>query len=122
MRRTTLLILGMSLVACAPSYPTRPAEGASGPTPEAPRLTPTPTPSPPRSPIPRPETSERDQCGAADLQRLVGRPRTEIPVPVDPRRQRVTCTTCPITQDFNPARLNFLFDADSGKIRQVRCG
>lgn len=120
------MILGMSLVSCAPSYPTRPAEGAAAPTAEAPRLTPAPTPqappSPPRSPIPRPESSERDQCGAADLQRLVGHPRTEIPVPVDPRRQRVACTTCPMTEDFNPARLNFFFDADSGKIRQIRCG
>lgn len=72
--------------------------------------------------MPRPEALARDQCGAADLQRLVGRPRTEIPVPVIPSRQRVACTTCPVTEDFNPARLNFFYDADSGKIRQIRCG
>jgi hypothetical protein len=53
---------------------------------------------------------------------LIGRPRTLIPVPLDPRRQRVACTTCPITEDFDPSRLNFFFDAQSGLIRQVRCG
>jgi hypothetical protein len=64
----------------------------------------------------------RDQCGAADLQRLVGRPRTEIPIPTDPNRQRVACTTCPVTQEYNPGRLNFFFDAQTGIIREVRCG
>jgi hypothetical protein len=33
---------------------------------------------------------------------LIGRPRTMIPVPLDPNRQRVACTTCPITDDVNP--------------------
>jgi hypothetical protein len=64
----------------------------------------------------------RDACGAADLQRLVGRPRTEIPIPVDPSRQRVACTTCPITEDYNPSRLNFFFEAETGRIKQIRCG
>ena len=72
--------------------------------------------------MPRPDPAPRDQCGASELQRLVGHPRTEIPVPIDPNRQRVACTTCPITEDFNPARLNFFFDAATGKIRQIRCG
>jgi hypothetical protein len=52
----------------------------------------------------------------------VGRPRTEIPVPLDPRRQRVTCTSCPGADDVDPSRLNFLFDAGTGRIRQIRCG
>jgi hypothetical protein len=56
------------------------------------------------------------------MQGLVGRPRSMIPVPVDPGRQRVACTTCPAAEDADPARLNFLFDADTGVIRQVRCG
>jgi hypothetical protein len=64
----------------------------------------------------------RDPCGAADLQRLVGRPRTEIPIPVDPSRQRVACTTCPVAQDYNPSRLNFFFEAETGRIKQIRCG
>lgn len=64
----------------------------------------------------------RDQCGAAALQGLIGRPRTEVPIPVDPNRQRVACTTCPVTLDYRPDRLNFFFDAETGIIREVRCG
>jgi hypothetical protein len=63
-----------------------------------------------------------DACGAADLQALVGRPRSEIPIPVDPARQRVVCTTCPATMDYSPQRLNFFFDAGTGIIKEIRCG
>jgi hypothetical protein len=80
-----------------------------------------PPAAPPRSPIPRPPTG-KDQCAAAELQRLVGRPRSEIPVPLDPNRQRVACVGCPITLDFDAGRLNFFFDAETGIIREVRCG
>jgi hypothetical protein len=52
----------------------------------------------------------------------VGRPRTEIPVPVLPALQRVACTTCPVTMDFNPRRLNFFFDAETGLVKEVKCG
>jgi hypothetical protein len=121
----TAMVLGVALglAACSgPRYPTTapaPAPAAAPPAPNPPALTPAP---PPRSPIPRPDVTVRDTCGAADLQRLVGRPRTEIPIPVDPSRQRVACTTCPITEDFNPSRLNFFFEADTGRIKQIRCG
>lgn len=64
----------------------------------------------------------RDQCGAADLQWLVGRSRTEIPVPVNPYARRVTCTTCALTEDYSPTRLNILFDQESGRVETVRCG
>ncbi len=53
---------------------------------------------------------------------LIGRSRREIPVPVLPELQRVACTTCPITRDFNPRRLNFFFDAETGLIQEIRCG
>jgi len=53
---------------------------------------------------------------------LGGRPRREIPVPVRPERHRVACTTCPVTPDFSPERLNFFFDAQTGIIREIRCG
>jgi hypothetical protein len=56
------------------------------------------------------------------VQSLVGRPRTEIPVPLDPAKQRVACTTCPVTEDYRPDRLNFFFDAGTGLIREIRCG
>jgi len=64
----------------------------------------------------------RDQCGAGDLAYLVGRPKGEIPVPVDPTHRRVACTTCPVTMDYSPRRLNIYFDAESGVIREVKCG
>jgi len=64
----------------------------------------------------------KDQCGAAAFQGLVGRPRSEVPVPLVPAKQRVTCTTCPVTLDYSPDRLNFFFDAETGIIKEVRCG
>ena len=64
----------------------------------------------------------KDRCGAAELQGLIGHSRTEIPVPVRPERQRVACTSCPVTQDESPDRLNFFFDAATGLIREIRCG
>ncbi|WP_068879310.1 peptidase inhibitor I78, partial [Phenylobacterium sp. CCH12-B4] len=76
-------------------------------------------PPPPAAPAPQPVA---DACRAGDHQYLVGRPRSEIPVPVKPDLQRVACTTCPVTMDFNPNRLNFLFDAQTGLIKEVRCG
>ena len=78
-------------------------------------------PSAPVVAAPRP-TSSRDECGAQENQSMVGRSRNEIPVPVIPALQRVACSTCPVTQDYNPRRLNFFFDADTGVIREVKCG
>lgn len=104
--RIRLAVLGALLVAAC-----------AAPQAEAP---PPPMAAPPR-PAPAPPPP-RDRCGAAELQHLVGRPRSEIPVPVRPERQRVACTTCPVTQDFSPERLNFFFDAQTGIIREIRCG
>ena len=114
-----LIAAGLALAACSPKYATTKPGAAAAP---APVVAPAVQAPAPRSPIPRPQVSVRDQCGAAEVQGLIGRPRTEIPVPVEPSRQRVACTTCPVTDDYNPARLNFFFDADSGRIREIRCG
>jgi hypothetical protein len=70
----------------------------------------------------RPSSPPEDICRAGELQWLVGKPRTEIPVPVDVVNRRVTCTTCPITLDFVPARLNIFFNERTGLVEQVRCG
>lgn len=67
-------------------------------------------------------TLDADICRAGELQWLVGRPRTDIPVPVDVVNRRVTCTTCPVTMDYNPGRLNILYDRDTGVVREVKCG
>jgi len=80
---------------------------------------------PPRRPDPPPTATPgptADTCGARPMQSLIGHPRTEVPVPVRPERQRVICTTCPMTMDYNPERLNFLFDATTGLIKEIRCG
>jgi hypothetical protein len=92
------------------------------------------TSAPPPAPLPPPETpvapppvaiappQPRDQCGMKDAQSFVGKSRTQLPAPVDPSRWRVACTTCPVTMDFRPDRLNILFDADTGVVREVKCG
>lgn len=126
MRAAALIVLALLAAGCAPTYPAT-APGAAvqapaSPEPLAPPILPTTTPAA-RSPIPQAsKAAARDACGAYELQGLVGRPRTDIPVPIEPRRQRVACTTCPQTDDVDPTRLNFLFDAQTGRIRQIRCG
>lgn len=63
-----------------------------------------------------------DQCRASELQWLVGKPKTEIPVPVEVITRRVVCTTCPVTEDFSPYRLNIFYDQTTERVEQVRCG
>lgn len=90
--------------------------------------------SPAPAPLPPPETpvapppvaiapaQPRDQCGLSEAKAYVGKKRTDLPAPVDPTRWRVACTTCPVTMDFRPDRLNILFDADTGVVKEVKCG
>jgi len=63
-----------------------------------------------------------DLCKAGDLQWLVGKPKTDIPVPVEVVNRRVTCTTCPVTEDYSPHRLNIFFNEQTEIVEQVRCG
>lgn len=87
----------------------------------APASEPRPAPATPEIPRyqPRPVT---DQCGADQLQSLIGQPRTSIPVPVDVTSRRVTCTDCPLTEDYSASRLNILYDRDTEVIERVYCG
>ena len=59
--------------------------------------------------------------GVPDLVRA-GRPRTEIPVPIDPGRRRVVCSTCVMTQDYIASRLTIMYDSSTGLVKSVRCG
>lgn len=108
--------LGLALLAAACSTPRYPTTAPAGPA-----APPAQAQQPPRSPVPQ-QAKGRDQCGAAALQGMVGRSRTEIPIPVNPNLQRVACTTCPVTMDYNEQRLNFFFDAQTGVIKEIRCG
>jgi hypothetical protein len=103
-----LLTAAVLLAGCASDAPFPPPPVAPPPPVYAP---------PPLAPPPA-----RDTCGAAALQSLVGKPRTEIPVPVNPGGRRVYCTTCPVTMDYSPGRQNIIFDADTGLVREVKCG
>jgi hypothetical protein len=69
-----------------------------------------------------PQNPTADLCRAGELQYLVGKPKTDIPVPVDVVNRRVTCTTCPVTEDFSPYRLNIFFNERTQVVEQVRCG
>lgn len=62
------------------------------------------------------------QCKADQYQRFIGRNRSELPSKPAGETWRVTCTTCPVTMDYNPGRLNILFDQSTGVIREVKCG
>lgn len=90
--------------------------------------------SPSPAPLPAPETpvapppvaiapaQPKDQCGMDEARAFVGKNRNDLPAALDPSRWRVACTTCPVTMDFRPDRLNILFDADTGVVKEVKCG
>jgi hypothetical protein len=117
-RIAVAVVLALTGTSCSHEPP------AAAPPPPAPtRYLPPPMAPVQQTPRPRPPAVDRsDVCGAKSMQSLIGKQRTEIPVPVDPNRRRVTCTTCPVTQDFRPDRINILYDADTGVIKEVKCG
>lgn len=77
---------------------------------------------PPPISIPPAPDRPPDQCGAWELQGLVGKHRTAIPVPVQPSRRRVICTTCPRTMDYNPQRQTIEYDPATSLVTSVTCG
>lgn len=75
-------------------------------------------------PLNPPHTISPDagQCRAADYEYLIGRSRSQIPPQPAGANWRVTCTSCPVTMDYNPGRLNIFYEERSGVVREVRCG
>ena len=63
-----------------------------------------------------------DTCGAAALAYLVGKPRTEIPIPADLTRRRVVCTTCPVDAEVRPDRQTITYDTATKLVTKVACG
>jgi hypothetical protein len=102
------------------------AAGCTAPPAKPPRLAPPPAPfiapPPPAPPAQAAPLKPTDACGAIDLQYLIGRPRSEIPIPLQPSRRRVVCSTCPVTQDYVPYRQTIIYDAGSGLVSSVKCG
>ncbi|HEY0625653.1 MAG TPA: hypothetical protein VGD10_02860 [Allosphingosinicella sp.] len=83
-----------------------------------------PVSSPPISqPVspPPPMQPGGNQCGAASLQWLVGKQRSAIPA-ISGRTVRIACTTCPVTEDYSPQRLNIFYDERTNVIKEVNCG
>ena len=62
------------------------------------------------------------QCRADRYQQYIGRNRSELPPKPANETWRVTCTTCPVTEDYSPHRLNIFFNEQTDIIEQVRCG
>lgn len=71
---------------------------------------------------PTPPADGPSQCKADQYQRFIGRNRSELPARPAGETWRVTCTTCPVTMDYNPSRLNILYEQSTGVIREVKCG
>jgi hypothetical protein len=63
-----------------------------------------------------------DSCGAAAHASLVGQDKSRAPATSDARPVRVVCSTCPMTMDYNAARLNVIFDEKTGVVQKLDCG
>jgi hypothetical protein len=68
-----------------------------------------------------PPTSE-DTCGAATYASRLGNDYREVPAAPAGRTFRVVCTTCAMTKDYSAQRLNFFYDASTGKVVRLTCG
>jgi hypothetical protein len=109
--RSIALLLGV--VACTAPPAPRPAVFAPPP--------PVYIEPPPPAPRPAPSAAAPDRCGASALQYLVGRPRTEIPIPLEPGRRRVLCSACPVDRGVNPFRQTILYDQRTDLVLSVAC-
>lgn len=110
-----LSIIALASCSSAPEAPVR----------SAPPVAHTPVYRPPTPAAPPPAAYKPmadDQCGASNLQYLVGKPRTEIPVPLNPGARRVVCSSCIVTQEFRADRQTIVFDTDIGIVQSVKCG
>jgi hypothetical protein len=70
----------------------------------------------------QPPPDSAASCEAASLAWLVGKPKSAIPVPVNPSLRRVYCSSCLVTLDYLPGRTDIVFDTETGIVIQVKCG
>jgi len=118
----TFAVIGLAACSSGPDENASPVVRA--PQPSAPATVPQPYTPPAEAPAQSPayHPVAEDQCGAAALQSLIGKPRTDIPVPLYPSKRRVVCSTCVMTQEFRADRQTIVFDSDTGLITSVKCG
>lgn len=64
----------------------------------------------------------RDACNASAYKNLVGKNKSEIPSKPANAIWRIACTSCAVTMDYAPARLNIFFDEKTSLIKEVKCG
>ncbi len=75
----------------------------------------------PPAPAPTPKAAQ-DTCGVAKLEYLVGRNKSEIPPTPAGANWRIYCSSCLVTMDYSPARLDIVFDDKTGIVKEVKCG
>ncbi len=63
-----------------------------------------------------------DQCLAPSYQSWVGRDRSTLPPRPEGEIWRMVCSTCAVTMDYVPYRLNIVYDAGTNIITQMKCG
>lgn len=122
--RVVAALLAASALAGCKSYLPVDADGARTALPpgQAAARLPAAYAPPPSQAAPSYSAAKPDRCGASDLAYLVGKPRTEIPVPTDPGRRQVVCTTCPRAPDVRTNRQTIVYDQGTGKVTGVTCG
>lgn len=98
------------------------AEPAKQAPPQAGGVAPSAPAPPPVVSAPAFRPKPADTCGAGALQYLVGKPHTDIPVPVNPSMRRVVCSTCMTTQDYVAGRQTIAYNTQTGLVTSVRCG
>lgn len=116
-----LALVAVAVLAACQSSPTPPP--VTTPVAPAPPVAPPPpvAVNPPPMSLPPSERISKDSCGADILADLVGKPRTAIPVPVDPTRRRVVCVGCPRTEDLRQDRLTIEYDQATNLVTSVMC-
>ena len=75
----------------------------------------------PSASAPAPKASQ-DTCGAAKLHYLVGRNKSEIPPTPAGATWRIYCSSCLVTMDYSPSRVDIVFDEKTGIVKEVKCG
>ncbi|MDP2764144.1 MAG: hemolysin [Brevundimonas sp.] len=74
----------------------------------------------PAQPLPEQEPVPQ-RCDAEAARSLIGAHVGAVTFPRD-ANVRVVCTTCPVTKDLRPDRLNIWFDQATGIVERVDCG